>query len=68
MTSPKIAFFDAKPYDKEYFERANKSYNYEITYFDPHLTAHTLPMVEGFNTVCVFINDHLTAEVIEGLK
>ncbi len=32
----KIAFFDTKPYDKEWFDKINK--NYEIRYFEGCLT------------------------------
>ena len=33
----KIAFFDAKPYDIESFNKINERYNYEITYFESRL-------------------------------
>ena len=30
----KIAFFDTKDYDKALFDKYNKDYNYDITYFE----------------------------------
>ncbi|MBR6408583.1 MAG: 2-hydroxyacid dehydrogenase [Clostridia bacterium] len=61
----KIAFFDAKPYDKEWFDRLNK--NYEIVYFDAKLTAHTAGLASGFDGVCAFVNDEINAEVVDRL-
>lgn len=63
--SKKIAFFDAKPYDYEFFEPANKSYGFDIKYLKTKLNAETMPLVEGSDAVCVFVNDQLPTEVIE---
>lgn len=37
----KIAFFDAKPYDKKSFDEINEDFGFEITYFDAHLDPQT---------------------------
>lgn len=63
----KIAFFDAKDYDKESFDRANESGEYEITYFDTKLSEDTVKLTEGFDVVCVFVNDTVNKKVIDGL-
>lgn len=64
----KIAFFSAKPYDKSFFERYNKDYNFEFTFFETHLGPHIVNAVEEDTpVVCVFVNDRLTAEVMEAL-
>ena len=63
--SIKIAFFDAKPYDRESFDRVNKDFNYKISYFKGHLTIDTVPLTQGFQAVCVFVNDTVNKEVIE---
>jgi D-lactate dehydrogenase len=64
----KIAFFSAKPYDKSFFNRYNKDYNFEFCFFETHLGPHIVNAVEE-NTpaICVFVNDRLTAEVMEVL-
>ena len=64
---PKIAFFDTKPYDRDYFSMLNASYDFLIKYFRAHLTIDTVSLTEGFDAVCVFVNDSLTAEIIEKL-
>ena len=39
----KIAFFDAKPYDIESFDKIHKDFGFKITYFKGHLTPETAP-------------------------
>lgn len=62
MKNIKIAFFDTKPYDREFFERINKNFNFEIHYFPAHLTAETALLTTSFDTVCAFVNDYIDAE------
>lgn len=45
----KIAFFDAKEYDKKIFDQYNKDYGYNITYFESNLNAETAPLTKGFD-------------------
>lgn len=61
----KIAFFDAKPYDKECFDEVNQSY--EIVYFENKLTPQTAQLAKGFDAVCAFVNDNINKEVIDTL-
>lgn len=63
----KIAFFDTKPYDKEFFNAANASFGFEIKYFESHLTSDTSVLAQGHSAVCVFVNDKITAGVIDNL-
>jgi D-lactate dehydrogenase len=61
----KIAFFDAKPYDKEFFDPLNVVFGFEIAYFDAHLTLEACALAKGMSAVCVFVNDKITADVID---
>ena len=61
----KIAFFDAKPYDREWFNRENTAY--EIQYLETKLTPDTAQLAAGSNAVVAFVNDNLNAEVINKL-
>jgi len=63
-----VAFFDAKPYDREYFDRQNSAGAVQITYFEAKLTVETVPLTRDFDAVCVFVNDSLDAEVLGQLK
>lgn len=64
----KVAFFSTKVYDREYFDRENGAFNYELHYFEPSLTPDTTILAQGFPTICVFVNDKLDAEMLEKLK
>lgn len=63
----KIAFFDAKPYDKPSFERCGAERGITFKYFETKLNADTVGLAEGFDGVCAFVNDTLDAAVIDRL-
>jgi D-lactate dehydrogenase len=61
----KIAFFSAKSYDREYFNRYNTTN--EIVYFADQLSAQTIKLAQGCDAICVFVNDDLNEQIIEQL-
>lgn len=61
----KIAFFDAKPYDRNSFDQVNR--NYQIEYFDSPLTAQTAHLARDCDGVCAFVNDVLDEKTISQL-
>ncbi|MEM8534745.1 MAG: 2-hydroxyacid dehydrogenase [Chloroflexota bacterium] len=63
----KVAVFSTKPYDQQFLQAANTSYNHEFVFFEPRLTLDTIVLAADFPAVCVFVNDQLDAEVIEAL-
>ena len=63
----KIAFFDAKPYDKPGFDAYSAGTGLEIKYFETKLNADTVSLASGFDGVCVFVNDTLNETVIDAL-
>ena len=62
----KIAFFDTKPYDKESFDRLNNG-RYDIKYFETRLTLAALPLADGCDAACAFVNAEIDRAVVEGL-
>ena len=64
----KVAFFDAKEYDRKLFDEYNKIYGYEITYLESKLNSETAPLAEGFDAVCIFVNDVVDEKTIQILK
>lgn len=64
----KITFFSSKPYDKEFFDKVNKDFNFELDYFETHLGPHILNVIDHSDAVCAFVNDTLNAEVLESLS
>lgn len=63
----KIAFFDAKPYDKPGFDAYSAGTGMEIKYFETKLNADTVSLASGFDGVCVFVNDTLNETVVDAL-
>ncbi len=64
----KVTFFSSKPYDKEFFDKVNQDFNFELDYFETHLGPHILNMIDHCDAVCAFVNDTLNAEVLESLS
>lgn len=60
-----IAFFDAKPYDIESFEKLNTKYKFN--YFADKLTPYTARLAYGCKAVCAFVNDRINRDVIDKL-
>ncbi|MBB1283331.1 2-hydroxyacid dehydrogenase [Flavisolibacter sp. BT320] len=63
-----IAFFSSQPYDKQFFTAHNASYNFSLQFFDVALSAQTVGLAKNADTVCVFVNDKVGADVIGQLK
>ena len=64
----KVMLFGTQPYDQLSFERIRKSYGFEMVYHRSHLNAKNVPLAQGADTVCVFVNDTGDAETIRGLS
>lgn len=63
----KLAMFDAKAYDKEWFEKCNHD-RYEIIYFESKLNEHTVKLAKDADAVCAFVNDDLNKKVIQMME
>ncbi len=64
----KIAFFDAKSYDRPSFDRYGKEAGVTFKYYETKLSVDTVELARGADGVCVFVNDDLRAEVIDRLS
>lgn len=64
----KIGFFDAKDYEKEYFNLSNEKYGFKIDYFESRLGGKSSLMASNHDAIVAFVNDDLSAEVINNLK
>jgi D-lactate dehydrogenase len=60
-----VAFYDAKPYDKIWFDSLSEQYGCEIKYFDFKLNTETAPLAKGADVVCIFVNDNADGEVVK---
>lgn len=71
--SAKIAFFDTKSYDRQFFDEANKGPKgpkgpgFSINYIETRLSRATVALAEGASVVCIFVNDTADAAIIDEL-
>ncbi|MBQ4316982.1 MAG: 2-hydroxyacid dehydrogenase [Clostridia bacterium] len=63
----KFAFFDTKSYDIPSFEKYGNESGIEFTFFETKLNRDTASLANGYDGVCVFVNDTVDAEVIDKL-
>ena len=63
----KLAFFDTKSYDIPGFDRYALPAGIEIKYYEPNLNQDTVSLANGFDAVCVFVNDTVDAVVVDRL-
>lgn len=66
MERIRIAVFDAKSYDRIYFDALCPE-GYEVTYFEHKLNEGTVDSTKGFQVIVPFVNDDLNERVIDGL-
>lgn len=66
ISGMKVAFFDTKEYDRQFFWQYSNG-GPEIIYYDTGLNAETAGLARGADAVCVFVNDDVNAAVINKL-
>lgn len=67
MSPITLAFYDTKPYDREYFARAAEGKDVILHLHEFRLTADTASSAQGADAVCVFVNDRLDRECLTKL-
>lgn len=63
----KIAFFDTHGFEKPVFEKTNKSFHHEFTFFEARLNSATANLAVGYKCVCAFVNDRLDQQTLKSL-
>ena len=63
----KVAFYDAKAYDKPSFEHNGRLHDVQFRFLETKLNEDTVELAKGCDAVCVFVNDDVNAAVIEKL-
>lgn len=64
----RIAMFSTKAFDREYFDHFNSPEQHQITYYEAPLREPTANLAQGFDGVCVFVNDQVDEAVITRLR
>ncbi|MEO1267316.1 MAG: 2-hydroxyacid dehydrogenase [Myxococcota bacterium] len=63
----RCAVFSTKPYDTTFLTRANTANDHELIFFEARLNASTVALAQGFEAICIFVNDALSADVLQAL-
>ncbi len=61
------AFYDAKPYDRRYFQQAAGHERISWQFYEFHLDAATASAARGAVAVCIFVNDRVDRPCLEAL-
>ena len=64
----KIAFFSAKPYEQEAFQKNELASEFEFHFFENKFNARSASLATGCDVVCIFVNDKADVEAISILK
>jgi D-lactate dehydrogenase len=62
-----VAVFSAKPYDRRFLKAAAEGRLHALSFLEPRLSPETAVLARGFPAVCAFVNDDLSATVLESL-
>jgi D-lactate dehydrogenase len=62
-----IRIFSAKPYDRVAFDAANADGRHDLVYIETGLGRSTVGLADGAPVVCAFVNDDVSAPVVEAL-
>lgn len=63
----RVAVFSSKPYDRDSLISANAVHGHDLEFFDNALDSRSCGLVQGFEAVCVFVNDQVGAELLRCL-
>ena len=64
----RITLFSSKPYDRDSFAAANANAGgFDLHFLDARLDVDTAALAAGSTVVCAFVNDDLSAPVLERL-
>ena len=64
----KVAVFSSKNYDQTFLTNHNCYSDIALSFFKTKLSKETVDIAQGFNAVCIFVNDDVDKEVLERLS
>ena len=62
----KIAVFSTQKYDREFLSAVPTEHKF--VFFEAQMNNDTVNLTQGFDGVCIFVNDHADSEIITELK
>ena len=63
-----VLFFSSKNYDQQFFSQTNLQFNFNLKYLEEPLNKNTAVLANGYEVVCVFVNDVVDNEVLQELS
>jgi D-lactate dehydrogenase len=63
----RVAVYSTKPYTQRFLEATNEKYGHDLHFLEARLDPRTARLAEGCGAVCAFVNDDVSAPVIEAL-
>ncbi|WP_394173524.1 2-hydroxyacid dehydrogenase [Thalassotalea litorea] len=63
----KVAIFSSKKYDQQFLDQFNQNNALSLQYFESRLTYQTVELAQGYDAICVFVNDVIDQHVLEQL-
>lgn len=64
----RITLFSSKPYDRDSFLAANPPHGHNLHFLETRLDGETAALAVNSEVVCAFVNDDLSAPVLQQLK
>ncbi len=62
-----VLFFSSKSYDQEFFSQTNSTHHFNLKFLEVPLNKNTALLANGYDVVCVFVNDVVNNEVLQEL-
>ena len=63
----RIILFSSKPYDQQSFNAVSLPEGWQLSFQESHLRQDSVALAAGYEVVCAFINDDLSAPVLQEL-
>ncbi|TLU64275.1 2-hydroxyacid dehydrogenase [Thalassotalea litorea] len=63
----KVAIFSSKKYDQQFLDQFNQNNALALHYFESRLTYQTAELAQGYDAICVFVNDVIDQQVLKQL-
>ena len=63
----RVAVYSSRPHDEEFLSRANADHGHELVFHESRLREHSVKLADGFDAICAFVNDQLSAPILERL-
>jgi D-lactate dehydrogenase len=64
----KVLMFDTKEFEKPFFREIQSKYDLRFDYVKDRLTKETVALTNGYEAICIFVNDMVDAEMVEALE